>query len=256
MTYIEKKDLAIVETSNKITKLCQTSLSNFREEVAANGFINDVEEIHFFKVVKQVPLSNLIYYSEILDIELNFPPTGKKARVKFIKGKMKEIRSFFSAHPEFVAYIRQKHTHFDSQFFRRNYLHLICDRKSSYVLDPVYSTSHDRLLGKLKAFQRILIYLQRKLCGINQIYQPNDLKWTSSKVSLTELVYGLYHSKAINNGRADLKEIAKALQIAFHIELGDIYSVYHEMRGRKKNRVRFLEELTYTLANRMEIDDG
>jgi len=63
------------------------------------------------------------------------------------------------------------------------------------------------------------------------------------------------YSGAINNGTADIKEIATAFQKIFNIELGDYYRTYLEIRSRKKSKAKFLEELSYSFSNKIESDD-
>jgi hypothetical protein len=72
---------------------------------------------------------------------------------------------------------------------------------------------------------------------------------------MTELVYALYHSGAVNNGNAEIKEIANALQRTFNFDLGDFYRTYTEIRARKKSRVKFLDELSSRLISRLDMED-
>ena len=72
---------------------------------------------------------------------------------------------------------------------------------------------------------------------------------------MTELVYALYHAGVVNNGKADIKEIAQALQRTFNFDLGDYYRTYTEIRARKKSRVKFLDELSTRLISRLDQED-
>ncbi len=78
---------------------------------------------------------------------------------------------------------------------------------------------------------------------------PDDaLLWTGSKRALIELIYALEANGDFNRGNASLKEIAEYFEIIFHIEIGDLYHAYLEMRGRKNKPYplfgHFTEKLT------------
>lgn len=65
--------------------------------------IND--EITFFKEIKQIPLKELIYYSEIHSLETQFPKVGKEYQLKFINKKISKLNRFFVYNMDFGRYI-------------------------------------------------------------------------------------------------------------------------------------------------------
>ena len=83
----------------------------------------------------------------------------------------------------------------------------------------------------------------------------NSLKWTASKTALTELIYALYSQSVFNNGNTDIKLIAKAFEDAFNIELGDFYHTFMELKARKMNRTKFLDNLCEALIKKMDEQD-
>ncbi|WP_223826696.1 RteC domain-containing protein [Flagellimonas sp. S3867] len=254
---IELKHGNILDACKQIIPICKTNLFGLREKVINQGFQNENDEIQFFKFTKQVPLTNLIYYMEVLDFEASFPMDKFKPQRKYIKTKMEDISAFYRIHSDFVRYARLKQTHFDKQFFTRKYSGFHCGTAEPYyILDPIFNTSHDYLLAKISAFQRISIYLQNRLKSSDEVNKISNLSWTSSKVSLTELVYALYYSGAINNGRADIKQIANAFEKIFNFSLGDFYRTYIEICSRKKDRLKFLNEMNYIISNKMKRGDA
>ncbi|WP_299529765.1 RteC domain-containing protein [Ulvibacterium sp.] len=240
---------------DEIVWLCKSALSLLRGEVMNRGFSSTDEEINFFKVVKQSPLSNLIYYSEIYFFETCFPRGGKGKQKKYIQKWINKVNRFFLINREFIQYYDLEKNHLDQYFFTRKHVHKQSPmRFKPYFEDPLFNTSHDTLLGQLKASHFLIDYLTNKQQKLNDnpIKINNNLRWTSSKVSLTELVYALYHSNSINNGAADIKQIANAFQSVFNFDLGDYYRTYSEIRGRQKSRVKFLEELSIAMINHMD----
>lgn len=256
---IELKHPNRFEAYNEIIILCTNVLADMRRKVWAQSFPNTQEEIAFFKNIKQIPLSNLIYYSEVRCFEARFPKGNPKAQKKYIQKKIKELNRFFAEQIDFEQYINLGLKHLDEHYFTRQKPNITSYQiQNDYFQDPFFNTSQDRLLGKLLANQRLLYYLQNRLEELKRgnADKISDLKWTSSKVSLTELVYALYHAKVIDNGSADIKQIANAFQRAFNYDLGDFYRTYTEIRLRKKNRVKFLKELSITMSNSMDDFDS
>jgi hypothetical protein len=115
------------------------------------------------------------------------------------------------------------------------------------------------LLGKLRAYNLFIVYLQNRLIDKKKslnldINTPNidiNLQWTSSKTALTELIYALHHSRSINNGNSDIKEIAIMFQKVLHFDIGDYYKTFSEIKSRKISRTKFLDELSSVLLSQM-----
>jgi len=189
----------VIEAAKKITALCRSRLWELRDHVVHKGFADEMEEIHFFKHTKQVPLVHLIYYSELLDLELKMAISGKKARRQWIKTKRKVWTSFLSGHAQFWKYMHLGHTHWDRQYFTRKEKDVLKPGYSHHIaMDPIFTTSHDMLLGQLRAYRRAIGYLRdRRNTQGSGTFRPR-LPWSSTKAALTELVYALHHTGAIN----------------------------------------------------------
>ncbi len=120
-------------------------------------------------------------------------------------------------------------------------------------------------MAQILANDMLSTYLNAKLLKLEQPstnqFETNNfpkvkVTWTDSKVALVELIYALYSTGSFNNGNADLKSLSFYFENVFNIELGDIYRTYLEIRGRKGNRVKYLDEFRKRLTARMdEADD-
>ena len=84
---------------------------------------------------------------------------------------------------------------------------------------------------------------------------PSSLSWTGNKADLIEIIYALQTIGVFNKGEASIKEIATVFEKVFHIELGDYYRTFVEIRSRKINQVKFIENLKETLLKRMQYLD-
>lgn len=248
----------IIPLANNAIVLCRDLLNTFKQNIAQD-FESIQDEIYFFKEIKQVPLSYLIYYSEIRSFEIQFPKANRCKQEKFIKKKLNKVNRFYLYNMDFCQYVESKSTDLDDKYYTRNYLDLLPITFSKhYFQDPAFSTSRDLLLGKYNAYNILIDYLQNRLKaadkrnGMNGIpVTTSNLKWTSSKTAMTELIYALYCNRAINNGEVDIKEIASTMEKVLNFDLGDFYKTYSEIKSRKMSRTKFLDDLSSGLLSHM-----
>ncbi|WP_394973166.1 RteC domain-containing protein [uncultured Croceitalea sp.] len=250
-----------IKRANRAIRLCHTLLTLYKKKISVDGFESVENEIDFFKNVKTIPSSQLIYYNHIRSFELQFPKGNVEAQRKFIKKRLNRINGFYIQHIDFGEYIELGHTHFDEQYFTRKYLEsLPIVSASIYFHDPEFSTPKDLLLAEFKGFNLFVNYLQNRLIDKSKSFDENQsdssnhikLQWSSTKVALTELIYALHYNKVLNNGNADIKEIAMAMQQIFHFDLGDFYKIFFEIKSRKISRTKFLDDLASGLQSHMD----
>ncbi len=263
-------ELEVIDTSSSdVIKKCNLSITKCRDLIylfkkqASNLRFKTVEtEIRFFKSTKQIPLSNLVYYSELRSFEIQFPVGNKEVQKKYIEKKMGKINRFFRYNLDFVQYIEQVKTHLDENYFTRAYFKDVNITYSRhYYRDKDFCTSHDLLLAKLYANKRLISYLKKRLSKIdsNGLYyedSESNLKWTFSNAAYVELLYALASVGAVNNGKVEISLIDKVLRKAFNHDPGDIYKIYSEIRRRKKSRTKFMEDLSKGLEDRMDKADA
>ena len=264
LTLIKKQNSDIIEESNLSIVACRRVLSQMSSAISSTCFINEIDEINFFKKVKLQPLSQLIYYSEIRSLEVRYPKAGQQEQKKYLERKIKKANKFFDYNIEFVQYVKDKKTLFDALYFtRKNYNSLNITDTKTYYRASEFSTSHDILLAKVKGFELFINYLENRLynlenptkVNLHNIHKKSRLKWTSSKVALTELIYALHSCGAVNSGAADIREIATMAEKIFNVKLGDYYRTFLELRSRKVNQTKFIDKLKESLIQRMEESD-
>lgn len=249
--------------SKQAIKAINLSLSKLKQEASNYKFDNKADEIQFFKESKPKFTSQLIYYNEIYNIEINKPFGTSKTIRKYYNNQLVKLQSFFVENKEFYRYIRTGNKSLDNKYFIRGNYNIKYSIDSSYFLsDHSFSTSHDDKLAKMLANDRIKIYLENKILILklkenNNIALPKykTLKWTASKVALIELVYALHTEGVFNNGTSDLKEIALFFESVCNVDLGQFNRVFIEIRNRKSDRAKFLNTLMEKLIHRMDYAD-
>jgi len=254
ITKIEESSPSKLIAINSIIKYCREVLETYRKNIRTLKFKSVSEEIQFFKVEKQIPLNQLIYYTNLRAIELE-SNSSMKYRRKFLSMKIKKITKFFQRHKGFQIYVDLGNTTMDKFYFTRKYQNEMVSYETPLYWDPEFNTSHDILLAHLKAYQRMLPFLQKELDKCNhphsEITFEHDLHWTASKVDLIELIYALHFSGAINNGSANIIDIVSLFEKIFNEKLDNCYKKLSEIKGRKGRITKFLDEITWNFEQKL-----
>ncbi|GLB54098.1 hypothetical protein NBRC110019_31390 [Neptunitalea chrysea] len=264
---IERSDLSVIINTSKGIQISRDCLHQLRLIVRANQFDSIQEEIDFFKEQKPFVYGRLKFFVKIHKSILERPKTSIERQRKFIDQQLEEIDRRRKAFLDFEKYYLQKETKLDKYYFVRgkDSSELISDT-SHYYTDPEFSTSHDNMVAQIIAsellinhFNSELHYLRRKelqpFAENPSIMTLEDLEWTASKTDLVELIYALQASGAIQNGNAEIKQMATICEKIFSIDLGNFYRTYLEIRERKMDRSRFIKHLKKSLDQKMENDD-
>lgn len=191
------------------------------------------------------------------------PQGGEKAIRKFLHHELGKLQQFYAENQSFYKYYRMGSSYLDYIYFVRNEPDISFTLDSSYFhADQRFSTPHDYKTAKIMANDRLQEYLETELQRLDGRTMPEEkadrqlLQWTSSKVSLVELIYALHSEGAFNQGTAALKDVAQFFEKIFDVELGQYHRAYIEMRLRKNERTKFLNSLKERLLRRMEDADG
>lgn len=250
----------IIELANKSITLCRNLLRKFKKDIFIEDFKSEKEEIYFFKEIKQIPLKPLIYHSEVRSFELQFPKADIDSQRKFIKRKIHKVNRFFLYNIDFEQYVDSEATHFDKEYYTRDFLDSYQITTSKfYFQDPDFCTARDMLLGKLKGYQQFIIYLENRLFklensmnGKTMLSQGNKLHWPFSNTDYVELLYALCLRGLGKHDKKSIMKVSQSLQEVIDFKPKDIYKTFQDIKGRKKSRTLFLDELAKTFL--IEID--
>lgn len=244
--------------------LCNEILSQMQAIVEKEDFEDPDSEISFFKNVKVIPMSYLIYYSEVKACELKKPKAGTDHQIRFLEKEIKKINKFFSKNSDFVHYMELGHIYMDYQYFTRNHRNNFPFTPTiNYYQYPEFSSSHDMLWAKIQAMYKYIHFIRKSMQEIRPGSIPvfNQKKhqlllWTASKTALIELIYALYSNRAFNNGAVELSTITSSFEDYFNIKLDNVYKTYTEIKARKGSKTKFLEELIIKLQQKINRDDA
>ena len=253
----------VLSISLEIIQYIEKKLKEIHKWLKKHVFLSVQEEIYFFKELKPKMVSKLLFYKELLKLEASLPPSKKKKR-KHYEELLTAIHQYVTTNKEFYEYYRSRTSFRDEDLFVRHcYKDII--RYDCYLInfDSKLSTSHDYNVATIIANDMFTSHLENKLGELNSnnptTYNPmnNKITWTGTKVDMAEMIYGLYYKNTLNDGKADIKEIAKALCFAFNIEIDDktLYRCLQDIKRRSPIKAVFLQNLSKVADNKFKDSD-
>lgn len=251
--YSEEALLVIIIVFERLKKAC-----------VKHRFKSKKEEIYFFKELKPLFTSKLIYYNEVYAIETYRPFGSDKSARKYYNVELDKMKRFYKENREFYNYVRRESTFLDHNYFMRGQRNLKMATDLYYLqTDESFSTSHDFKMARILANEKLQLYLQDKINKLSKKITPNNnattqhnaMKWTGSKVGIIELIYALHAEGVFNNGTADLKNVIYYFEKTFDVNLGQFHRTFNEITARKTDRVKFLNILQEKLLLRIERRD-
>ena len=264
---LETNDIHDLIKAEKGIKLIKQTLEQLRGLVIEKNFSDISSEIYFFKNIKPIVYSKLIYFVKLFNVESKRPRSSKKSQIKYLNKHIDRLQVYFNDNLEFYQYYRRGASFLDEQYFIRGKVDIRLHPDTfHFFTDKQFSTSHDSTVATIIAYDMLIIHLKTEIDklennnGMEKVNSPNQtystkLFWTGHKTDLIELIYALHSSGAVNSGTADIKEMAAVCEQIFNIDLGNYYHTFIEIRARKSNNTKFLDKLKESLIKRYEESD-
>lgn len=257
---IEDEGLPLLKKAERSIYCINESLKQIKQFVITQQFQSQDDEILFFKEIKPSIYSKLIYFVKIFHIESKRPNGRDKSKKKYLLNELSKLENFFTENLEFYQYMRNNMTLLDDKFFVRGKLDLrLSIDPYIYDVDPSFSTGFDYKVAQILANDHISTYLNSEI-GIlikkeflkskQMTFPTGKYVWTAHKNSLVEIIYAFKADRAINDGDFDINELALFLEIAFNVDLGDVYRAFLEIKGRQ-HQTKFLDSLKQALIDKM-----
>ena len=241
----------------------QTALARLKLELGKTGFADQDEEIFFFKKGKPQIYSLLIFITERYAIENSKPLLGKEQQLAYLESQLIFINRFFRQNEFLYQYFRLKATDLDDRYFTRNGNTKIVGFAEVPDVDPSFSTVADYLFSKFMAYERLQDYVTLEIhlrSGAQNSIQKNmtrELKWTGEAVNVVELVYGIYETGQINEGKISLTELMDFFGQVFQVNISGYFKRFADIKRRKSmSKTRYLDEMQRQVAKRIEESDA
>lgn len=236
-------------------------ISELKSFILGYSFVSREEEILFFKTYEPRLYSQLLFYKHLLELETYCPFSREEKKVYYEK-ELQRVNIFLHRKIHWVTYYRTNATYLDEKYFLRN------GSNNDPILSSHIFTSDTRFctigsinFSRIQCSKKLVKEIEQRLAALEGKDTPDcdespgfDLRWTASKTDAIEFLYWLHSSDAINDGRVDVKQIARWLEQSLGIDLGNYYRVIQGIRIRK-NRTQFTDHATRKFIRRMDQQD-
>jgi len=249
----------------QMTLFLNKMLCAIKTEVLQVGFLNEDQEVDFFKNVKPQILGKLIYYNKVFRIETTCPVSNGKIHQSYYENVLKNLKLEYKesiCNEDFYRYYRAGRTDRDHTYFRLGKINYHDGLKSGvFEIDLSFSTYYDNKIAHIIANELLYTYTLTKINPeenpdtiLQNLDANKDISWTNSQNALIELIYALYASNSIAYGKIGIRKLALIFQVLFRTPLNDIHHSFHRMKTRAGSRTAFLDQLKISLEEYMDKD--
>ena len=249
----------------QMTLFLNEMLCAIKTEVLQVGFLNEDQEVDFFKNVKPQILGKLIYYNKVFRIETTCPVSNGKIHQSYYENVLKNLKLEYKesiCNEDFYRYYRAGRTDRDHTYFRLGKINYHDGLKSGvFEIDLSFSTYYDNKIAHIIANELLYTYTLTKINPeenpdtiLQNLDTNKDISWTNSQNALIELIYALYASNSVAYGKIGIRKLALIFQVLFRTPLNDIHHSFHRMKTRAGSRTAFLDQLKISLEEYMDKD--
>lgn len=253
----------IVTRARQCFLVTKQILQKLKEFLSDYQFMNDEEEILFFKELKPSLQKENIFWSEIFYIESKRPKGDKKTIEKYYLNHIWHINEFFQRNYILYTYYI---TDFEEEnrrlFLRKSDSDSLFPEYEDIDLDNNFSTINSYKIARFMALEEVTTYLSSNLdllrSNVRSDTSATDLKpmvFTGTKAQFIEWVLGTHYSGVLNNGKSTIKETFAYFQNMLSIKVANHYGYFQSMRIRKKVRTPFLRLMVHKTEQRMDEND-
>lgn len=185
----------------------------------------------------------------------------RRERASEYRKAMERAERMMERYLPFYQYYHSGATYRDSYYFLRAKGEL-SPESGSFVLDEEaeFSTGYDILAARLISVEMLLVHLSRRMERAAQgteteAVPEKEHRWTNTKVAAILLVYGIHVTGSVDEGNAEIGELAALFEKHFHVDLGNVYHAFGRLRGQQ-NPTAFLDEMKERLLKKMRDMDS
>ncbi|MEC4114975.1 RteC domain-containing protein [Myroides pelagicus] len=251
LNYLETPSIA---NAFEMIEFLQFILKTLKATVVKTGFDSPVQEIEFFKTIKPKILGRLIFYNKIYRFESNCPNDTQASQKYYLK-KIQDLHTEYKKHlynNDFFKYYKTSRTDRDHEYFTLGKVNILSGINSfAFEINLEFSTYYDYKVARIIAHDLLSDFLNQKTSFSLQEHTIS-LTWSESQNALIELIYALYLSRSINDGKLELRKISGVFQQIFDINLLDIHHAFHRMKYIAKSKTSYLDKLKESLEKYMD----
>ncbi|MGB3108274.1 RteC domain-containing protein [Sphingobacterium siyangense] len=242
--------------------LIKSTVTSLRQYIRNHPFINDQQEISFFKYTKPRFAAWQIYCVELNNI-ISSVPIGTDEMIKeYYENELSIIDRFFKVYAFYYQYYLKNEISNDQRFFLRRKASPFPPCSELMANDPDFSTELDHLFSLFKGNEMLRDFIIRRIKILTEesnkrfmvdVIAKRNRSWSGDKVELIEIAYGIYYTGRINNGRAEIADIVQWLEDSLDVDLSQAYRMFVDIRRRKTvSYTKYLDEMREAIHSHIE----
>jgi hypothetical protein len=228
------------------------------------GFIDEKQEVSFFKQVKPELLAMKISEVFRYNLLVNRPVSTQEVQLKYYEEELLALQSVFRMNAFHYQYYKNKMTHLDLDYFLKNAGPLTVPLAETFTSETAFSTPMSYLFAKFIAFEQLQYHILEQIEAIktpelqlkeNMATTSSELRWTGDVINIVELAYGIWLTGQLNDGNASLNQIVRWLEINLHVTIGIIQRRFTEIERRKRlSPTKYIDKMKVAILQK--IDSG
>lgn len=251
-----------IENLNASLSLIGDTMRSLRAYVRIHPFLNEDQEIEFFKYIQPRFTAWQIYYVELHNIIFSAPIGTDQMLRDYYMNEMNMLDRFFKIYPFYYQYYLKNECSKDNIYFLRS-------TRSQFppggeLLPPGhdFSTELDYLYSKFRAYEMLrdfmikrikFLYQESDRALIKELAHKRKRSWSGDKIELIEIAYGIYYTQRLNDGNAEISDIIDWLEDSLNVDLSQAYRMFVDIRRRKTiSYTKFLDEMRDAIYTQIE----
>lgn len=217
---------------------------------------NEEEQIIFFKTIKPIFISELLYQRSAQHYVQHKPFGYPKLMKGFLEDQIERNSFVFREYPELYKYKQMNSERSDREYYTHSPYDPRIHDHLELPSDPAFSSPADTTLSILLATEKFQAFLNQEWATMKSgklstpCQFPKTLEWEGTKVDIVENIYGLASHQ---NLKSDVKVVAEWFGLMFGMDMTKIYRSFQTIKQRQ-DPVHFLEELKNALIKRIDDD--
>ncbi len=230
------------EGYSTLIKLVREYISQVK---AATGqpFLDEVEEITFFRDVWPKFYSRLFYYQLVNNFKSDCEGKSAETKGRLTQEAEQVIADYFEEHKEFWSYYRDGSDLIDTQF-TRNYSKSCHLDPLSELLDKQWATIAGYRAAWALAYSEFQCYLGHEKESLAEAARRH-WEWQESLTAAGELIVALVRKRSIyiNGKPATIAQLKAEWEERYGIDLSNLHKLIYSAEIRKKDEAPFLTGL-------------
>lgn len=252
------------ELSEAIAKI-RLKIKELEAHIQSDPLLDISQQVLLFKKVYPLFISELIYYSELYNLERSLQRLDETEWVTFLKEEQNEISHFFKKNNFLYEYYKLGLSELDQVYFSEQggtKSHLLSELPA-VELNTNSLSSHT--LARIMALERLRSVIGDKLTRLSPPGEApgglgankSRLKWTGEAINLVEVAYGFWLTGQINHGNASINEVIQFLEAHLDVKIGRPYRRWTEVARRKTlSPTKFIDQMRLAIEKRIDDENS